>query len=244
MRQDQCRVVANGSLDSGHYLLEIDCDPLGQPARAGQFLMLRPQPGWSDPLRHPAFFSRGGHIGQLLLPQSEAWAGDLGSLLPEETVDALGPLGQPFELRPGASRLLIVALAEPVAPALAVAHWGVRQDCAVSLILGQPSWRPLTDLVPDTVECTVGPLDSLLGLADELRWADQLFLVSPPDDLERHAGAIERARLRLAEGFAGVLVPTDFACGVGACGGCTRRGTRRQHTVCSDGPILDLRDLL
>ncbi|NPV06554.1 MAG: hypothetical protein HPY83_01150 [Anaerolineae bacterium] len=244
MRQDHCRIVAHGSVDSGHYLLEVDCDPLGQPARAGQFLMLRLRPGWSDPLRHPAFFSRGGRIGQLLLSQAEPWAHDLGSLLPEETVDALGPLGQPFVLRPGAGRLLVVALTEPVAPALAVAHWALRQDCAVSLILGDPAWRPLTDLVPDTVECTVGPPEASPTLADDLRWADQLFLVADSTRVEWAARAIERARLRLVEGFAGVLVPSDFACGVGACGGCVQRHGRGQYTLCSDGPILDLKELL
>lgn len=244
MRQDHCRVIAGGSLASGHILVELDCSPLGQPARAGQFLMLRSGSGLVDALRHPAFFSRGGQIGQLLLPDREVWAQSIAALLPDETVDALGPLGQPFVLRPGAGRLLIIARTEPVAPALAAAHWAQRQDCAVSLVLEPAPWNSLTGLVPDTVECVVGPLETQANLLDSLRWADQLLLVADPAHLDWVARMVERARLRLVPGFAQVLVPSDFACGVGNCGGCVIQTGRQRHTVCADGPIFDLTELL
>ncbi len=244
MRQDHCRVVAAGSLSSGHVLVELDCAPLGQPARAGQFLMLRTGPDWSEALRRPAFFSRGGQVGQLLLPADEPWTEDVAALVPDETVDALGPLGQPFVLRPGASRLLIIARTEPVAPALAAAHWAQRQDCAVSLLLERPAWRPLTELLPHTVECVVGPLEAHAGLVESLQWADQVLLVAGPDKWDAAARMVERARLRLVPGFVSVLVPSDFACGVGNCGACAHRSGRSQHTLCTDGPTIDLTELL
>lgn len=243
MRQDHCRIVAAGALGSGHLLMEVDCTPLGQPARAGQFLMLRSGSDWADALRHPAFFSRGGQVGQLLLPAEEAWTDHIASLLPEETMDALGPLGQPFALRPGASRLLIIARTEPVAPALAAAHWAQRQDCAVSLMLEQPQWQPLTDLVPDAVECLVGSLEPQAGLIESIQWADQVLLVATPDQWDWAAQLVERARLRLSPGFVFVLVPSDLACGVGNCGACAHLSGKR-HLVCSDGPIFDLTELL
>jgi len=244
VRQDHCRILAAGNLSSGHVLLEVDCAPLGQPARAGQFLMLRAGSDWSDPLRHPVFFSRGGQVGQLLLPGDEAWTGNLANLVPDETVDALGPLGQPFALRPGAARLLVIARNEPVAPALAAVHWAQRQDCAVSLVLEQPQWQALTALVPDTVECVVGPLGDPALIIDSIQWADQVLLVAGEAHWDWAARLVERARLRLSPGFASVLLPSDFACGVGDCGACVRRSGRRQYVVCSDGPIFDLTELL
>ncbi|NLT43742.1 MAG: hypothetical protein GXX93_13805 [Anaerolineae bacterium] len=244
MRQDHCRIVAAGALRSGHALLEVDCTPLGQPARAGQFLMLRAGTDWTDPLRHPAFFSRGGQVGQLLLPACEPWTQGLATLVPDEAVDALGPLGQPFVLRPGAARLLVIARSEPLAPALAAAHWAQRQDCAVSLVLEQPQWQPLTDLVPDTVECVVGPPEAQTNLTESVQWADQVLLVAGEAHWDWAARLVERARMRLSPGFASVLVPSDFACGVGHCGACVHRAGKRQHTVCSDGPIFDLTELL
>ncbi|MHB0878365.1 MAG: iron-sulfur cluster-binding protein [Anaerolineae bacterium] len=244
MRQEHLRVLASGSTPSGHFLLEVDCEPLAQPARAGQFLMVRTGPGTEDALRHPAYYSRGGRIGQVLLPASEPWQRDIAALQPEETLDALGPLGQPFTPRPGANRVLILALAEPVAPALAAAQWAERQGCTVSVQLGQQAWQPLADLLPSSIECEVVPLAGLPALHQPFRWADQVIAVVAPDRLAALADSIAAARMRLTAGFASVLLPTDFACGVGACGGCAIRTRGQLRTMCSDGPFLDLTELL
>ena len=238
------RLLASGTTASGHCLLEVDCEPLAQPARAGQFLMLRVGPGGTEALRHPAFFSRGGRTGQLLLAQDEPWQREVAAMQPEETLDALGPLGQPFSPRPGANRLLVLALSEPVAPALAAAQWAERQGCTVSVLLGSSAWHSLADLMPDSIECAVMPADGLRGLAASLSWADQVLAVAASGQLQALADAIVGARMRLVPGFAGVLLPSDYACGVGACGGCSIRTRSGRAHLCADGPILDLPQLL
>ena len=240
MRQEHCRILASGTLASGHCLVEVDCTPLAQPARAGQFLMLRGGESLADPLRHPVFFSRGGRVGQLLFPIEEPWEMRLASLLPEETIDALGPLGQPFSLRPGANQMLVLALAEPVAPALAAANWAQRQGLAVSLALARPQWSCLTDLLPRSVECGVVAASGLASLADGLRWADQVLAIATSEQVGQVADAIVECRLGLSPGFASVLLASDFACGVGACGACTASLGRHHFTVCNDGPVFDL----
>lgn len=244
MRQEHLRVLASGSLASGHCLLEVDCSPLAQPARAGQFLMVRTGSACDDVLRHPVFYSRGGRQGQLLVPTDEPWQRELASLQPEETIDCLGPLGQPFSPKPGANHLLVLALAEPVAPALAAAHWAERQGCTVSVQLGHRSWRALTDLLPASVECEVVEAGPPGIPPQSLCWADQVLAVVDLRQLAPLADAIVAARLRLSEGFASVALPADFACGVGACGACTIRARRRTYAMCTDGPFLDLTDLL
>ena len=111
MRQVQCRILASGLLTSGHCLIEIGCTPFGQLVRAGQFVMVRCGDTLNEPLRHPLFFSRGGRqAAQLLFTTGKPWQRSLATLLPEETIDALGPLGQPFVLCPGATRLLVLVL--------------------------------------------------------------------------------------------------------------------------------------
>jgi hypothetical protein len=244
VRQEQLRILASGTVPSHHCLLEVDCTPLAQPARAGQFLMVRIGPGNDDVLRHPVYFSRGGRVGQLLLPTIEPWQQEVATLQPEETLDALGPLGQPFSPRPGANHVLVLALTEPTAPALAAAQWAERQGCTVSVQLGRRTWQTLTDLLPDSIECEVMPLAGLTSLYESYRWADQVLAVIEPERAAALADAIASARMRLTAGFASVLMPVDFACGVGACGGCTVKARGHLHTTCSDGPFLDLTELL
>lgn len=244
MRQEHCRILAIGSVGAGHRLLQVDCTPLAQPARAGQFLMARPSADLADALRRPLFFSRGGHVAHLLFPLDELWQRELASLQPEETLDVLGPLGQPFSLRPGVNHVLVLALSEPVAPALAIAQCVQHQGATASVVLARKEWSPLADLLPDSIECSVAPADPLAQLQEALRWADQAFVVAPADQLAGLAAAVGHARLRLNPGFAQVLVPADFACGVGACGGCTLELGQRQRRVCADGPIFDLAEVV
>ena len=240
MRQEECRIVACGVLASGHCLIEVDATPLGQPARAGQFVMVRTADGLLDPLRHPVFFSRGGHHAQLLVPLGEPWQTGLSMLAPEETLNALGPLGQPWEPRPGASHLLVLALTEPVAPALAAAHWAQRQGTMVSLVLGHKRWLPLAELLPAAVECTVADPNDWSALLEPLRWADQVLAVLEQPAMPRLADTVTTARLRLVPGFADVLLKADFLCGAGICGACEVEGVRHRHRVCSEGPLFDL----
>lgn len=244
MKQAHCRILASGLLSSGHGLLQVDCTPLAQPARAGQFLMVRLGSDLAEALRRPLFFSRGGHIGQLLFHASAPWQQELARLQPEETLDVLGPLGQPFILRPGANHLLVLALTEPVAPAFAVAYWAQRQQATVSVLLGRQEWQPLADLLPAAVECGIAPSQANAPPASSLQWADQVFAVVTPEQLPALSAAITSARLRLSTGFAQVLLPADFACGVGACGACTLHIGRLNRRICADGPIFDLSELL
>ena len=244
MKQAHCRILANGLLPSGHCLLQVDCTPLAQPARAGQFLMARPGTDLAEALRRPLFFSRGGDIGQLLFPTSMPWQQELARLQPEETLDVLGPLGQPFILRPGASHLLVLVLAEPVAPAMAVAHWAQRQQATVSVLLWHQQWSHLADLLPESVECSVAAPRAMAHQESSLQWADQVFVVAEPEQLPALSVAIIGARLRLPSGFAQVFLPADFACGVGACGACALHLGRFHRRVCADGPIFDLSELL
>lgn len=244
MRQEHLRILASGTLPSHHCLLEVDCTPLAQPARAGQFVMVRTGAGNEDVLRHPMYFSRGGHTGQLLLPTSDPWQREVAALQPEETLDALGPLGQPFSPRPGANHVLVLALAEPVAPALAAAQWAERQGCTVSVQLARQTWQTLADLLPSSIECEVMPLAGLSSLYESYRWADQVLAVIEPERTTALADAIATARMRLTAGFASVLLPMDLGCGVGACGGCVIHARGQLHTTCADGPFLDLTELL
>jgi hypothetical protein len=244
VRQEHLRLLATGVTASGHCLLEVDCTPLAQPARAGQYLMLRTDVGYGEALRRPTFFSRGGRTGQLLFPQQESWQRSLAQIRPEETLDAIGPLGQPFSPRPGASRLLVLALCEPIAPALAAAQWAVRQGCTVSVLLGNGAWDSLAGLIPDSIECSVMPAGGWRALEPSLHWADQVIAVMPAAELYPLSSAIISARMRLVPGFAGVLLPSDYACGAGACGACSIRTRSGRVCLCVDGPILDLPQLL
>ena len=57
------------------------------------------------------------------------------------------------------------------------------------------------------------------------------------------ATAVRAARFELTHGFAQVLYPATFLCGVGACQACVAdlHGGRRR--ICQRGPVLDLAEV-
>ena len=243
MRQAECTVLATGILSSGHGFLELDCSPLGQPGRAGQFLMVRAPGEPAGMLRHPAFFSRGGNRAQLLIPPVDPLHLPLSALLPQSSLDVLGPLGQPYLLSAGARRLLLLAFAEPVAPIVAISHWAEWQGVATAVIIGGEQWQPLVSLLPESAECGVAGLNSS-ALEQALLWADQVVASLPPALFGALAALTSRLRLRLAPGFVKVIVARDYLCGLGACGSCALPVPGQHLLSCRDGPLFDLRELL
>ena len=76
-----------------------------------------------------------------------------------------------------------------------------------------------------------------------LAWADQLCAALPPERTSALANAVRAAKLRWERGFASTLLESPMVCGVGACGVCVSQLRGRNRLLCTDGPVVDLRDV-
>ena len=152
--------------------LTLRSPELARSLHAGQYLLVRcAEQGSYDPLlRRPLFVAAAepglGQIGLLYEPSERglAWLshGRVG-----DTLDVLGPFGQPLALDARTRNLLLVGSGPGLAALLLLAREAAGRGCAVTLLAGaaQAETLPPPFLLPGEVEyqTTVGPATDLLS---------------------------------------------------------------------------------
>jgi dihydroorotate dehydrogenase electron transfer subunit len=185
---------------------------------------------------------------------------------PGDSINAMGPLGRPFELRLGAIRTLLVGGGLGIAPLLGLAEslFEAGYDRRVEALLGVRSrtetfapalteglreleWRLATD---DGSEGFHGNVVQLL----EERFGELDAEGVPIEDIAVYAAGPEpmlaaAARVCLLRGAdLQISMEAHMGCGVGACRACGivtyRDETRLNGRVCREGPVFDAREIL
>lgn len=139
--------------------LTLQAPQLARSVRPGQYLLVRcAGAGSYDPLlRRPLFVAAAeeaiGQIGLLYEPNERGlqW---LARALPGETLDILGPFGEPFELGRGTRTLLMLGEGLGIAALLLLSAHATRRGCSVTLLAGalRNSLLPPPFLLPADVE--------------------------------------------------------------------------------------------
>jgi dihydroorotate dehydrogenase electron transfer subunit len=183
-----------------------------------------------------------------------------------DPVDAMGPLGRPFDLRPSGERILLVAGGLGIAPLLGLAQalteagfsrpieplLGVRSTGDVfgpTLTEGVDGleWRLATD---DGSEGVAGTVVGLLEkrftelAAEGVQLEDLVVYAAGPEPmLEAAAHTCLSRDVDLQ-----VSMEAHMGCGVGACRACGivtyRDESRINGRVCKEGPVFDAREVL
>ena len=92
---------------------------------------------------------------------------------------------------------------------------------------------------------TLSPCHLVTGSSlHPIAWADQVYAALPDDLVAPLREAIRSVKYRWERGFASVLLEGPIVCGVGACGVCTIALRKGPRTLCHDGPVFDLRDVI
>jgi NAD(P)H-flavin reductase len=76
-----------------------------------------------------------------------------------------------------------------------------------------------------------------------LRWADVVLAAGSLVFYGQLTAAIRAARYELSSGFAQILYPATFLCGMGACQACVADVAGGRRRVCLRGPVFDLADV-
>jgi dihydroorotate dehydrogenase electron transfer subunit len=215
---------------------------------------------WGIYLRRPLFF-----CGRRLLDDQEEWclfvpvqSYDPGyqwlAALPKDAmINAIGPLGNGFQIQSGSHNLLLLAdlndnpawlpwlmpLIEPI----------LDQGGRVTLLVytSQPLPTGLLDTLPTALEVRTlyNANEWQAALSETLRWADQVCAGIPAAAYSALYQNIRTGRFHITEGFAQVLVRVDLLCGVGACLACVIPTPGGGFTrACVHGPVFDLAQLV
>jgi len=256
---EEGRVVASTPIGDLGTLLAVRSPQIAAQARAGQFVHVRPGPGWDPLLRRPYSFCaidrRAGEIELIVKP-----LGTGGEWIAErhvgDSLDLLGPLGTSFVVRRETKNLLLVAGGTGIAPMRVIADQEAGRR-NVTLAMGGRSVAYLwpSDRLPASVEYVTTTDDGSFGMRGRvtdvlpplLGWADQLLGCGPwpmlaalgrlRDSAERAAATFPGRRTLLD---AQIAVEQHMGCAMGVCRACVVVTTEGNARVCREGPVFAL----
>jgi dihydroorotate dehydrogenase electron transfer subunit len=241
----------NKGLAPGYFAMTLA--DAGDVARGkpGQFVMIRGQ--WqSDPLLgRPLSVCRyrpGEDLVKIVYRAAGRGTRLLSEMTARQTVDVVGPLGNPFPAPDDPRRVILVAGGVGAPPLAALAE--SMPDRPVFILGGRTKNDVLfmrEDLEEIGIEAVYVTEDGSHGakgtavsaLEGLVREGDLIYACGPNKMLE------QIARIRGEIGCdAYVSFEERMACGVGVCLGCAVPHTSGTYVhVCKDGPVFDVRDI-
>ena len=236
--------------------LRLRAPELARRLSAGQAVLVRA--GWAfEPFLRRTFYpvALDAASWTLRLPPSGDWGHAwLRTATLGTGIDCLGPVGRGYSVGPGARNLLCIGEGEA---AWALLPAVVGADAAGHSIALAVQTTSAHDLIPpgrlpaaveyraatsDGSHGAPGLLDSSLG--EWLGWADSVLAAGSLGFYGQLAEAIKAVRFGVSRGFAQVLYPQAFFCGMGACHSCVADLPGGRRRVCLRGPVFDLLDLI
>lgn len=248
--------IISRQASGSHQELTLAAPDLARQLVAGQAVLVKAGPGFDPYLRrtfHPVAID--ADVFAIRLPPSADWAHAWLRAAPEgSTVDCLGPVGNGFGVEGSVRNLLCIGQGTPGWSLLPLIRWAAAAGLAVTFAAGAASGRDSvpTGRLPAAVEYHLvtgdGRQDAagtlLSTLSDLLPWADAVCAAGSLDFYARLADTIRAARYGVTRGFAQVLYPSAFLCGMGACQSCAADVAGGRRRVCLRGPVFDLSDMV
>jgi dihydroorotate dehydrogenase electron transfer subunit len=254
---ETARIVANEEYGPGHYVLTLQCEAPLPRIQAGQFANLQCEQGDEYSILRPfsvlfehASEGRLGIYYKILGRMSDK----LSRQPPGAQLNCLYPLGQPFVIPESARRIALVGGGVGIAPLLYLQEQLAKTHPQLE-VRAYFGGRSAPDLVPRLLAQYDFPQelatdDGSLGFRGNVIECfsrggmdyDAVYTCGPNPMM----AALKAA---LPQGLAAYASLEEYmACGVGACYGCTALieagGSERRLTVCKDGPIFDLRQVV
>ena len=254
------RVRYNRKLSPHYNVVALDAASIAAAVQPGQFVMVKPTPGFEPLLRRPfSVFEvlrdeRGRPAGITLLnKQVGTTTGQLYALEPGQHVDCLGPLGRAFSMLESATEAWMVAGGVGLAPFATLAEALHARQVRMTLFFGGRSSSDLfylelfeslgVKLVLATEDGTRGeqgrvtvPLDAALACAT----GPLKIFACGPEPMLAAVARIAARHNRPCE----VSVERVMGCGMGGCYSCVvpiRGDDGAAHFVrsCLSGPVFD-----
>lgn len=252
--QQLCAVVANKKAGPHFYRLSLDAPGLAGKARPGQFIHVRVDNGSLRPFfRRPFSVSRAQKHVEILYEVLGTGTALLSARKKGDRLDVLGPLGNGFRMPDkGIKQVALIAGGMGLAPFLFLSDFLKKKKVEVLLLYGARTAQhifPLKEFKQNGCRVFVATDDGSAGrkgrvsvLYPEINpdpGATLIYACGPKPML---AGLQRFAQKHGLKGQASC--EEVMACGLGACLGCAIKTTRGYKTVCNDGPVFDLDELV
>jgi dihydroorotate dehydrogenase electron transfer subunit len=266
--QTDGRVVRNRRIRSCYFMLEIDCPPIADQIKAGQFVMLKVSDDISPLLRRPFSVYKSyptthpekrkrGHLFILYKKVGEGTR-KMTTLNKGQRVDLIGPLGSGFALPPlpssgpcvligggvGIASLYSLAEALEGRKPLVLIGGKTRND-----VLGLEDFRKLNSrILTATEDGSLGTPGTVIDLfVSQTRWFKKneevyIYACGPVPMLRALAGIVKSRKF-----ICQISLEARMGCGFGACWGCvvkTKHPNLPYQRVCQEGPVFRIEDVV
>ncbi len=272
MTQIEAVVIANIELTKGVYLLQLKAPEIAFIAKPGQFIMIRCDP--HSTLRRPfsihytknaedifvlfaaisifrSSAARSIHPEKDTMNNRGIGTSWLSRRIPGEIIDVLGPLGNGYHLKSYSQKIVLVAGGIGIAPLLFMANEAIKCKKDVTLLMGARSDRELypQQLLPQESRNILVTEDGSIGskglvsdkFPDYIADCDQIFTCGPLPMYQSIHKIVNEKSIKIP---IQVSMETRMACGVGACYSCSVNTSNGMKTVCKDGPIFDISEVI
>ncbi len=239
-------VISCAGIAPRTFLLWIEAPAIARLSEPGQFVTLAC--GDEALLRRP-FSVHDADSNRIAILFSVVGKGTLwlSHRRPGDSLDILGPLGNGFAIDSRSRNLLLVAGGIGIAPLVFLARRASRDGLSVKIIFGAASASHLLPL-PSDVDALMVTEDGSMGrkglatdfLPELAEWADEIFACGPIPMYRTMARMIRHHSGKRVQ----VLLEQVMGCGIGACRGCSIPTRGGMKTVCRDGPVFDLEEII
>jgi dihydroorotate dehydrogenase electron transfer subunit len=265
------RIVDHHEVVKDHFLMSLQVPGDFQAAVPGQFVMVRVK-GRDEPFLPRPFsinflnFDNAGTIMGILYKVVGKGTTILSMLKQDDELYVMGPLGNGFDIPPDRKKIALIAGGMGIAPLSFLAECLKRQtsvtvqgvqkiDCYFGASTSQLllDRHRLENTCSKLMVCTDDGSDGYHGTVTQLfqnhvdTYAenDSIIFCCGPDPMVTAVGEIVNKYSIPCQ----VSMEERMACGVGACLGCAVRakshGDRPHYmTVCKDGPVFDIKDII
>ena len=243
MKQLRARVIENGEILPGVFLIWLEAPGIASEVLPGQFVMVRCGEDTVLPRPFSVHQCRDDRIALLvrIAGTGTEW---LSRVKPGDIIEVFGPLGNGFSLLPGSKNLLLLAGGIGIAPLYFLARYTAEKNCKVTLIYGTASKDRYSLKGINTIDVTEDGSYGIKGMLTDLLPeyvdnADGIFACGPMT-MYKAMSEIPELKSKTVQ----VSLEIMMGCGRGICYGCTIKTKNGLQKVCEDGPVFELSNIL
>ncbi|MBF0532658.1 MAG: dihydroorotate dehydrogenase electron transfer subunit [Candidatus Omnitrophica bacterium] len=247
------KITANQKISGSYYHLKIAAPDIGRGVLPGQFVHVRVNDGLEPFFRRPFSVFRGGKSLEILYDVVGPATKQLAAKRPGETLDVIGPLGHAFTLPDKNIRVVVlIAGGVGIAPFLTLTDKIRLKKLDKILLYGGRTKANIVSLKAfrdNGCRIHVATDDGSAGVKGRVSGLFSKIPLDPSTTLIYACGP--RPMLAAIQSFAaqhgmrGELSYEEvMACGLGACLGCAVQTRKGYKTVCHDGPVFPLEEVV
>jgi len=251
--QYSLKIVSNKKICPHFFCLSLKAPGLLDKIQPGQFIHIKVSDGLEPFFRRPFSVYRAKRHVEILYEVVGQGTHFLSLKKPKEELDVLGPLGNPFTLPPqGIRQVVMIAGGIGIAPFLILSDRLAKKGYEMMLLYGGRTkshiW-PMKEFKQNGCRIFVATDDGSVGVQGRVLKLFSKIKADPAHTMIYTCGPkpmlASVKEFVVEQGFrAEASCEETMACGLGACLGCSIETTSGYKTVCYDGPVFDIREVV